>query len=287
VLRWHGSSRVDYPWRDPCAASVLPYRVLVSEIMLQQTQAARVAPAFERFVERFPSVAALAAAPRSEVLGAWAGLGYNRRAVALSKAAREIVRRHGGRIPSDLVALQALPGVGPYTAAAVVSIAFGLPAPAVDVNVRRVVARAVLGMDAGAADPGRVQQAATLWLDPKDPGRWNEALMDLGRTTCRPEPVCGRCPLRASCRFRASGAATEPPVRRQSRFEGSFRQVRGALIRELRLRPEASVGALARATGQPVERVAGAVATLATDGLVDAGPAALAGRRRGRVRLAR
>lgn len=255
--------------------------------MLQQTQAARVAPAFERFIERFPTVAALAAAPRSDVLRGWAGLGYNRRAVALSETGREIVRRYGGRIPADPGALQALPGVGPYTAAAVASIAFGLPVSAVDVNVRRVVARVALGVDAGAADRRQVEEAASGWLDPADPGRWNEALMDLGRTVCRPEPLCGRCPLRASCRFRASGAATTgPPVRRQSRFEGSFRQVRGALVRELRLRPEASVAALARATGQPLERVAGAVAALASDGLVEAGPAALAGRRHGRVRLA-
>src|SRR5438876_715357 len=128
--------------------------------MLQQTQAARVAPAFGRFVERFPTVRDLAAAPRAEVLRAWAGLGYNRRAVALSEAARAIVRDHSGRVPSDPAALQRLPGVGPYTAAAVASLAYGVPAPALDTNVRRVVARARVGTEPHEVRAGDLRSAA-------------------------------------------------------------------------------------------------------------------------------
>src|SRR5439155_2131769 len=128
----YGSRRRAYPWRTPPGD---PYRILVSEVMLQQTQAARVVPHYRAFIARFPSIETLAAARRAEVVAAWAGLGHNRRAVALSEAAGAIVRRHGGRIPSDPEVLVSLPGVGPYTAAAVASIAFGVPVAAIDVNV--------------------------------------------------------------------------------------------------------------------------------------------------------
>lgn len=149
LLRWYEPRRRAYPWR----ARPTPYRVLVSEIMLHQTQASRVEPVFAAFVRRWPSARALAAASRAEVVKAWSGLGYNRRAVALHEAARVIVAEHGGRVPRSLGALRRLPGVGPYTAAAVASIAFGEPVPLVDTNVRRVLARAELGVDARTLRP--------------------------------------------------------------------------------------------------------------------------------------
>jgi A/G-specific adenine glycosylase len=258
---------------------------MVSEVMLQQTQAARVAEMFRTFLLRFPTIDALAAASRAEVLRAWNGLGYNRRAVALSKAARIIVRDHGGRVPSDSNALTHLPGVGPYTAAAVASLAFGAPVPAIDTNVARVVARAILGKEPHATRRADVRRAAERWLARSDPAAWNQALMDLGRDICRPRPRCPECPLFIGCRFRRTGELPKPGSRRPEPFEGSFRQVRGAVVKALRDRRSMSLSGLARAVGRPVPRVVEAVTALASDGLVDAGPAALGGSPRGRVRL--
>ncbi|MCI0634730.1 MAG: A/G-specific adenine glycosylase [Actinobacteria bacterium] len=254
--------------------------------MLQQTQAARVAVAYPRFLRRFPTVGSLARASRATVLRAWGDLGYNRRAVALSEAARTVVREHGGRFPREIDALDRLPGVGPYTAAAVASLAYGEPVAAVDTNVRRVVARVHLGAEGHEVAPGEVASLARSWVDPRDPGSWNQAVMDLGREVCRPRPRCEVCPLARVCRFRSAGTDPRPSPRRQGSFEGSTRQVRGAVVRALRDERSATLGRLARLTGFEMERVAVAVSALAGDGLVDAGAAALAGRAGGHVRLA-
>ncbi len=264
--------------------------MLVSEVMLQQTQASRAERAYGAFLGRFPSVEVLAAAPRHDVLRAWEGLGYNRRAVALSEAARAIVRDHGARVPREPGALARLPGVGPYTAAAVASIGYGASVAAVDSNVRRVVARAFLGAEPDDASAGRVRDLAARWLDPGDPAAWNQAVMGLGREVCRPRPKCDICPLSAWCWFRREGRGTgpapRPARRRQPAFEGSFRRVRGRVVKVLRARTRAALRTLAREAGEPLERVARAVAALSAEGLVDAGPAALAGRPGGMVRLA-
>jgi A/G-specific adenine glycosylase len=263
---------------------VRAYRVLVSEVMLQQTQASRVIPAYRRFLRRYPSLSALARASRAEVLEAWNGLGYNRRAVALSEAARTIAARHGGRIPRDVQALRGLPGVGPYTAAAVSSIAFGRPVSAIDTNVRRVVSRVFLGSRDGS--PAEVRRLAQIWLDPHDPGAWNQAVMDLGREVCRPRPRCDRCPVANVCRFARRGSAAPRRIaKRQGRFEGSSRQARGAVIAALRGEREVSLRTLADRTGLELDRLLAAVRSLADEGLVGAGSAARAGRPRGRVRL--
>jgi A/G-specific adenine glycosylase len=246
--------------------------------MLQQTQAARVVPAFLRFVRRFPTVRMLARAGRRDVILAWDGLGYNRRAVALSDAARAIEREHGGQVPRDPAALQRLPGVGPYTAAAVAAIAHGLPVVAVDTNVRRVVARFLAGVEADELGPAEARSLAAWWLDREDPGSWNQALMDLGREVCRRRPRCEVCPLRGRCRFVAVGRAPSPVRSRGGAFEGSFRQVRGAVVRQLRTRPSATVAELAADAGVDVERLRSAVEHLTADGLVVV--------RRGRVLLA-
>lgn len=285
LARWFEPRRAAYPWRGERE----PYRVLVSEVMLQQTQAARVVPHYRAFLERFPSVEALAAAARDTVVRAWAGLGYNRRAVALSEAARTIVRDQASLVPHELAALRALPGVGPYTAAAVASIAFGRPVPAIDTNVRRIVARVRLGAEADQVSPGAVREAAEAWLDRSDPGGWNQALMDLGREVCRPLPRCDACPLASACPSR--GRSGTSPGRRgrgaAERFEGSSRQLRGAIVGALRDRGTVTLMDLVELTTRPAGDVGAAVAGLARDGLAKAGPAALAGRPGGRVRLAR
>jgi A/G-specific adenine glycosylase len=281
LLDWYRPRTREYPWRR----SLHPYRVLVSEVMLQQTQASRVIPAYGRFLRRFPSVGALAAAPRDEVVRAWAGLGYNRRAVALSDAARAMVRDHGGRVPSDGTALVRLPGVGPYTAAAVAAVAFGVPAAAIDTNVARVVARARLGVDVADAEPARVRKADEAWLYRPDPGAWNQALMDLGRLVCRARPRCHECPLSSRCRFRLAGAPPGPPRRRQGPFAGTSRQLRGAAVKALVRRSPRTVGGLAGLLGFPVPQLAEALRGLHRDGIVRAGPAALEGSPRGWVRI--
>ena len=240
--------------------------------MLQQTQAARVEPIFEAFVERFPTVTALAEAPRADVLRAWAGLGYHRRAVALHEAAARIVAEHGGRIPSDPVSLRALPGVGPYTSSAVASIAFGAPLAAVDTNVRRIVARSRLGAEPDEVPPATLAAEAQVACDPKDAGAWNQAMMDLGREVCRARPRCETCPLARGCAFLAAGREGRPSTRRQPAFEGSTRQVRGAVLAVLRTEDRATVAELARCTGHAVARVREALDGLTRDGVVEPGP---------------
>ena len=275
LRRWYAPRRGAYPWRETRD----PYAIWVSEVMLQQTQASRVAEAYRRFLARFPTVRSLAAASRRDVVHAWDGLGYNRRAVWLSEGARAIVRDHGGFVPRDPAALRALPGVGPYTAAAVASMAFGEPVAVVDTNVRRVIARVHLGVDGRDAPVARVWELAQDWLDRDDPVTWNQAVMDLGREICRPRPRCDVCPVAGVCRFRRSGAvAMRGSGGAQDPFEGSSRQVRGAVVRALRSRESLSVARLATETGFDAGRVEAAVDGLTTDGLIE--------RRSGRVRLA-
>jgi A/G-specific adenine glycosylase len=267
LLDWYAPRARAYAWRRGRPSA---YRTLVSELMLQQTQASRVEPAFRSFLRRFPSVSSLAAASRAEVLRAWAGLGYNRRAVSLHRAAQAVMTSHGGRVPIDPAALRTLPGVGPYTAAAVASIAGGVPVAALDVNVRRIVAR--VGFADAPPEPSAVDEAAARWLDRGDPGRWNQALMDLGREHCRAVPRCDGCPLTRACRWHRANPGGGPVAsgsRRQGRFAGSMREVRGRLVDVLRARPTAGVATLIGATGLTSARVEAALDGLVRDGVVE------------------
>jgi A/G-specific adenine glycosylase len=276
LLDWYRARSNGYPWRRTAD----PYAVLVSEVMLQQTQASRVAPVFETFLVRFPSVRALARASRPDVIRAWGGLGYVRRAVALHEAARTIVRDHAGRVPAGVGELLSLPGVGPYTASAVASIAFGATVAAVDTNVRRITARYVRGLEPDEVGATTLAADAASWVDPVRPGDWNQALMDLGREVCRPAPRCQACPLASGCRFASTGRRGRRSGRSQPAFEGSLRQVRGRVVATLRERPAASIPVLARAAGFPEARIDAAVERLTRDGIVSKDLA-------GRVRLAR
>jgi A/G-specific adenine glycosylase len=238
--------------------------------MLQQTQAARVEPIFDAFVARFARVGDLAEASRADVLRAWGGLGYNRRAVALHEAARTIVREHRGRVPRDMSTLVRLPGVGPYTAAAVASIGYGEPIAGVDTNVRRIVARAGRGAEPDEIPLAELAREAQAWLDPSSPADWNQALMDIGRLFCRPAPRCDGCPLAPRCRFRGAGRPGRSSRRRQTPFPGSSRQVRGAVVEVLRrTRRSASAEALAERTGHPIGAVAAATGSLVGDGILE------------------
>jgi A/G-specific adenine glycosylase len=266
VLDWYRPRRHAYSWRRGRRNA---YRTLVSEVMLQQTQASRVEPIFDAFVARFPDVVTVGEASRADVIREWAGLGYNRRAVALHESARAIVREHGGRVPRDVDALVRLSGVGPYTAAAVASIGHGVGVPALDCNVRRVVARAIRGAEPDELPAGDLERDAGTWLDTTAPGAWNQALMDIGRLFCRPAPRCEGCPVAPDCRFLGAGRQGRPSGRLQSPFEGSPRQVRGAVVRILRSVRSASTDVLAERTGRPVGAVATATAALTAEGIIE------------------
>jgi A/G-specific adenine glycosylase len=268
---WAANGRHDLPWR----ATRDPWAVLVSELMLQQTQVPRVATRWPAFLQRFPTPAACAAAPQGDAVRAWEGLGYNRRAVNLHRCATAVVERHGGTLPDDLDALLALPGIGPYTARAVLVFAHERDIGLVDTNAGRFVARAL----AGRALPLREAQAVADAAVPAGDGwRWGQAVFDLGAAICtKRAPRCGACPLaEQGCRWAAAGFPAPDPIDgsagiagRQSRFEGSDRQGRGRLVTALRGAPVAAAD-LAAAMGWPgdaarAERVA---AGLVADGLV-------------------
>jgi A/G-specific adenine glycosylase len=204
LLAWYRSEARDLPWRRTRD----PYAVLVSEFMLQQTQVKTVLPYYDAFLARFPSFAALAAAAEEDVRAAWSGLGYYRRARNLQAASRRILTEHGGRIPADFKALLALPGVGPYTAAALSSILHGLPRAAVDGNVERVLARMTAETRplTTSAARGSVARLAQEMFDVRFPAEWNQAVMELGATVCAPaRPDCPSCPWKRACRARAAG----------------------------------------------------------------------------------
>jgi A/G-specific adenine glycosylase len=214
LLAWYDRHRRVLPWRALPGERTDPYRVWLSEIMLQQTTVATVGPYFAAFLERWPDVASLAAAPLDDVLHAWQGLGYYARARNLHKCAIAVARDHGGRFPEDEAGLRTLPGVGAYTAAAVAAIAFDRPAVVVDGNVERVVARLhAVETPLPAAKPELNRLAAALTPDAR-PGDFAQAMMDLGATICTPRgPRCVLCPLMAGCAARAQGIAEELPRR--------------------------------------------------------------------------
>src|SRR5829696_9017185 len=212
LLAWFKRHKRDLPWR----ASRDPYRVWLSEIMLQQTQVVTVVPYFDRIIAAFPNVEALAAADEADVLRLWEGLGYYRRARQLHAAARAIVGEHGGVFPDDPEAVRTLPGVGRYIAGAILSFAFDRPAPIVEANTQRVLARWLAWRDdlKTPASVARLWQAAAALVPPEGAGRFNQAFMELGATVCTPRaPLCLICPVAAECRARALGLQDALPVR--------------------------------------------------------------------------
>lgn len=251
VLAWGREHRRDLPWRS----SRDPWHILVSEVMLQQTQASRVVEPYLRFVERFPTPGDCAAAGAPAVVREWGGLGYNRRALYLHAAAEAVVERHGGRVPDDLADLLRLPGVGAYTARAVLAFAYEVDTGVVDTNVARLLARAVAGEP---LRPAAAQGLADRLVPPGRSWELNQALFDLGALHCRARrPDCAGCPLRRRCAWSAAGHPPPDPAagsagttRPQSRFAGSDRQGRGRLLAALRRGPVAA-GGLAEAAGWP------------------------------------
>lgn len=238
LLAWWHVNRRDLPWRETRD----PYRILVSEVMLQQTQVDRVMPYYARWLERFPTVGALATAPTAEVIRLWAGLGYNRRAVNLQRTARAVVDR-GGAFPEDVESLKALPGIGPYTAGAIACFAFEQDVPFIDTNMRRVLHRVFLGpeLPAPMATERRITALAAEVIPPGDGWNWNQGLIEFGALQCTArKPLCVICPLQQMCRAwpdiqtaiaerpRGSTRANDVP------FKESNRYFRGRVVDALR-----------------------------------------------------
>ncbi|MDJ1157831.1 A/G-specific adenine glycosylase [Chelatococcus sp. SYSU_G07232] len=232
LLAWYDRHRRDLPWRARPGETPDPYRVWLSEIMLQQTTVAAVKPYYERFLARFPTVEALAAAPQEAVMQAWAGLGYYSRARNLHACAQAVVARFGGRFPAEEADLRSLPGIGAYTAGAVAAIAFDRVAVAVDGNVERVISRLHAVEEALPKAKPAIRALALALVPRKRPGDFAQAMMDLGATVCTPrKPACVLCPWSSPCRARASGEAETYP-RKRARAEGRLR--RGAAFVALR-----------------------------------------------------
>jgi A/G-specific adenine glycosylase len=271
VLGWYDDNARDLPWRRP---GVSPYAVLVSEVMLQQTPVARVLPAYDAWLARWPTPAALAADSPGEAVRQWGRLGYPRRALRLHEAATVVVERHGGELPEAYDALRALPGVGDYTAAAVASFAFGQRHAVLDTNVRRVLARVV----AGDEQPGPSQTAAerrtaqaVLPADAATAVRWAVASMELGALVCTSRaPRCTDCPITRHCAWRLAGRpAYDGPPRRGQPYEGTDRQVRGRLLAVLRSAAQPVTEAALREASPDRVQQARALDGLVADGLVE------------------
>lgn len=279
LLAWYRKNHRKLPWRETHD----PYRIMISEVMLQQTQVDRVAPKYREFLTRFPDLRALADAPSSEVIRAWSGLGYNRRALNLQRAARAVVDDHGGRMPSDVGALRQLPGIGAYTAGAIACFAYRQDVGFVDTNIRRVLHRVVAGpeLPEPAMRPAEIERLAQEIVPPGGGYEWNQALMELGATICRARSAaCEICPLADVCRARPTieRVLAEQPRRRGSaepRFETTNRYVRGRIIDILREAPPEGLAASEVVARMPnggsepdPERVVALLEVLVAEGMV-------------------
>ncbi|MGW0928527.1 A/G-specific adenine glycosylase [Streptomyces sp. NPDC002644] len=271
VIAWFEANARDLPWRRPEAGA---WGVMVSEFMLQQTPVARVLPVYEQWLARWPRPADLAAEAPGEAVRAWGRLGYPRRALRLHGAAVAITERHGGEVPDDHDELLALPGVGEYTAAAVASFAFGRRHAVLDTNVRRVLARAVTGVQYPPTATTAAERRLAVSLLPADEGtaaRWAAASMELGALVCTARnESCHRCPVASRCAWRQAGKPEhDGPPRRGQTYAGTDRQVRGKLLAVLRAAegpvPQAALDAV---WDEPVQR-ARALDGLVADGLVE------------------
>ena len=268
LLAWYAAHRRDLPWRAPGTGA---WAVLVSEVMLQQTPVSRVLPVYLRWLARWPTPAALAAEPAGEAVRAWDRLGYPRRALRLHAAAVAVTTDHAGRVPTDHDTLLALPGIGPYTAAAVAAFAAGGHHAVLDTNVRRVLGRLLDGQAHPPATVSVTERSRATALLPADgpaAATWSVSLMELGALVCTSRaPRCTDCPLAGSCRWLADGRPAGPERPRAQAWAGTDRQVRGLLVAVLRATTEpVTAEALAPAWPEPVQR-ARALAGLLVDGL--------------------
>jgi A/G-specific adenine glycosylase len=272
ILDWYGANARDLPWREPGTSG---WAVLVSEIMLQQTPVSRVLPAYHAWLDRWPTPAALAAASPGDAVRQWGRLGYPRRAIRLHAIAGTLVREYGGQVPASATALVALPGIGPYTAAAVASFAFGQRHPVLDTNVRRVLGRMISGVALPpAATSAAERRLAESLLPEAGPAaaRWSVAVMELGALVCSAaRPACESCPVAAECAWRLAGRPAAAPRRAAPGYAGSDRECRGRLLAVLRAASGPVPAARLDLAWDDSAQRARALAGLAADGLVTVG----------------
>ncbi|MEO7234834.1 MAG: A/G-specific adenine glycosylase [Lapillicoccus sp.] len=271
VLDWYAANARPLPWRRP---DTTPWGVLLSEVMSQQTPVARVEPSWRAWLERWPTPADLAVDPPGEAVRAWGRLGYPRRALRLHEAARAMVERHGGQVPSTVEELLALPGIGAYTAAAVACFAFEVPTVVVDTNVRRVLVRTLEGKAQAAPTMTRAEVAlaeASLPRSPTEAVVWNVAAMELGALVCTARsPRCGACPVADLCAWnRAGRPAYDGPPRRGQSWDGTDRQARGALLAVLRAADEPVPLEALTLAWPPEQQRMRCLDSLVADGLVE------------------
>jgi len=270
ILHWYAAHQRDLPWRRP---AVTPWAVLVSEIMLQQTPVSRVLPVYTAWLARWPTPAALAAATPGDALRAWGRLGYPRRAIRLHQTAGVLVQRHGGAVPASVTALLALPGIGPYTAAAVASFAFGQRHAVLDTNVRRVLARLISGQELPPVSASAAERKLAESLLPPEPAvaaRWSVAVMELGALVCTAaKPQCASCPVAGDCAWRLAGHPPGGGHRRGQGYKGTDRQCRGRLLAVLREADGPVPGSRLDAAWPERLQRNRALDSLVADGLVD------------------
>ena len=224
VLRWYDINKRDLPWRK----TTDPYKILLSEIMLQQTQVPRVIEKYNQFLAKYPTVNDFANAPTSHILALWSGLGYNRRALNLQKAIQTINTDYKGIVPDNLIELQKLKGIGPYTASAILSFAFNKDVVVLDINIKRIYSRFL-----GTTNVKQIEKFAEEIIPKEQSRNWHNALMDIGTIHCRPLPTCTNCPFSHSCKWKTDNSRIEILAGKQSTFLGSPRYYRGTILKEL------------------------------------------------------
>jgi A/G-specific adenine glycosylase len=269
IVSWYAASARDLPWRRPGTS---PWAILVSEVMLQQTPVARVVPAHAAWMARWPTPAALAGATAADAVRQWDRLGYPRRALWLHGIARALVSEHGGAVPASAEILATLPGIGPYTAAAVAAFAFGQRHAVLDVNVRRVLTRLVTGAAQPPAATSAAERRLAESLLPESAAlaaRWSVAVMELGALVCTSSrPACPACPVAGGCAWRAAGQPPGATPKARPGYEGTDRQCRGRLLAILRSADGPVAAAALDAAWHDSGQRARALAALVTDGLV-------------------
>ena len=273
LLEWYAEHEQPFPWRNARD----PYAALVAAVCAQQTQMSRVLEIYERWMAAFPTIQSLAAAGDADAIRVWGRAGYPRRAIYLRRTARIVCDDHGGELPSERAKLEALPGIGPFTAAIVLNFGHGIDAAAVDTNITRVLGRVLFGdlQPASETSAGNIRWASERVLPDRQANRWNPALMDFGASICRPRPSCELCPLTSLCvaysKFNSGAQAV--PVRAQQSFAGSQREIRGMIMSQLRtvdgaVGREELVAVIVTAAGVKRSRVMLAEQSLIDDGLI-------------------
>jgi len=264
VLNWFDQNRRELPWRDTS-----PWGVMVSEFMLQQTPVHRVLPIWRLWLEKWPTPNDLASASRAEVITDWGRLGYPRRALRLQDSAKIISRDFKNLVPRSLEDLRALPGVGEYTAAAIMAFAFNESTLVQDVNIRRLFARVIDGVEFPTSSPSKVERELRRKLIPRDGAKWAAATMELGALLCSSQkPKCDLCPLKQQCAWRANGYPKSELIRKSQPWAGSDRQCRGTLVQALRENQKLSITAL-KNIWHDHSQVEKALKTLIADGLIE------------------